>query len=174
MTSLGARFESERDRLRLTRAELHHECGYSVEQIRKVENDLSEPGAGLLAGLMRLGGNLRFVLLGDDDNQPRVNERDSTPYSATADEMAAARYRDQVRLEAREHAKLKNDRRKRVVTDQEADLLDAFRDLSRADREAVVAAIAGGRFEPAGGKQSGVTVTGSGNRTAGGSYYEGK
>lgn len=61
---LGSRFETERERLNLSRADIAARAAVSAEQIRRVEKDESKPGADILSALARSGGDVLFVLTG--------------------------------------------------------------------------------------------------------------
>lgn len=169
--TLGERFAAERERLAMSRAELAHAVGFSSEQIRKVELGERLPGAELLSALMELGGNVQYVLGASTTIDDRYS---STPGRfPTAEEMHQAQLREAIRREARAHRQLRADRRKKVLSDDEVTLIEAFRDLSarqRADELARVQGLADGHGEPA--SKAGVSVRG-GIRSAGRDYHEG-
>ena len=131
--SVGERFAEQREKLGLSRAELAHASGYSAEQIRKVEIGERMPGGELLAALLDVGGDVVHVLAGSSGVRETVD--DAFP---TAEELHQARLRERIRAEARAHARLRADRRKKVLTDEEADLVECYRDLTPLQREQVL------------------------------------
>lgn len=70
MSTLGRRFQNERERLGLSRTKLAALCDYSYVQVCRVEQGKQAPGAPLLAGLARAGGDIHFVLLGEPHARP--------------------------------------------------------------------------------------------------------
>lgn len=153
---VGERFEREREAFGLSRAELAAMCDYSAEQVRKVERGERAPGAQLLAALAEAGGDIRGVLLGALRSE-RVSEIDA---------IAAAEYRDRVRREAREHSRMRADRRKKLLSDDEADLVEIYREMSREQRERFLAIAS---TMAAGGGVGGAVViaSGAGTKAAG-------
>ena len=169
--SVGKRFEEVRDQLGLSRAELAHAGGYSAEQIRKVELGERMPGGELLAAVLDLGGDIAYILRGTSGIEERYEAVGKLP---TAEEMHLATLREQIRVEARNYAKLRMDRRKKVLSEDEADLIETYRDLSRAQRAHVVEMVgemrADGSIPPAktAHPSSGsVTASGAGAMAAG-------
>lgn len=160
--TVGERFAEVRERLGLSRSELAFAIGYSAEQIRKVELGERMPGGELLAALLDAGGDVVYVLSGSSGIEKRFDESSALP---TADEMSQARLREQIRIEARQYARTRADRRKKVLSDEEADLIDNFRELSSEQRREALAmtqALKSG-LKIGGGK----VVIGYGGRTAG-------
>lgn len=161
--SVGQRFAEERERLGLSRAELAHAAGYSAEQIRKVEIGERMPGGELLAALLDIGGDLVAVLKGASG----VRDAGDSSYP-TADELYEARLREQIRAEARAHSRMRADRRKKVLTDEEADLVEAYRELSKLQREQALAAVRALQAGMSiGGDGTTVVSSGPGSRAAG-------
>ncbi len=109
------------------------DAGYSAEQIRKVEIGERMPGGELLAALLDVGGDVVHVLAGSSGVREPVD--DAFP---TAEELHQARLRERIRAEARAHARLRADRRKKVLTDEEADLVECYRELTLLQREQVL------------------------------------
>lgn len=62
--SLGARFESERERLSLSRSQLAARAEVTPVQIGRIERDQSKPGAEILSALCSAGGDVAYVLIG--------------------------------------------------------------------------------------------------------------
>jgi transcriptional regulator with XRE-family HTH domain len=152
---VGERFMQEREKVGMTRAELAATCGYSSEQVRRVELGEQTAGARLLAALAEAGGDVRGILLGAGQAE-EISDMDA---------IAAAEYRDRVRREAREYSRMRADRRKKVLSDEEADLIDNYRELSSPQRvEALAMMQALKRGIPVGG---GKIVIGHGGKTAG-------
>lgn len=139
--AVGKRFEEERGRLDLTRADLAFAAGYSAEQIRKVEVGERMPGGELLAALLALRGDVHYVLSGSP-KIGKVKERIGPKYDVdsfpTMEELAVAKQAAQIKSEAKEWARLRADRRKKLLTDDEADLVEIYRQLSRMDRAHVL------------------------------------
>lgn len=156
--TVGERFMFEREKTGLSRAELAGTCEYSSEQVRRVEIGQQAPGARLLAALAEAGGDLRAILLGAGNEQPLSHW----------DAVAAAKYRDDVRREAREYARLRSDRKKKVLTDDEADLVEAYRELSKLQREQVLPALRAMFSGVGSDPSSSVTVVATGNANAAG------
>lgn len=135
--AVGQRFAEERERLDLSRSDLAFAAGYSAEQIRKVELGERMPGGELLAALLALHGDVTYVLAGSDKIS-EVRQRLTSPYDVdtfpTMEELAVAKQAAQIKTEAKEWARLRDDRRKKLLTDDEADLVEIYRQLSRVDR----------------------------------------
>ncbi|HEY4145188.1 helix-turn-helix transcriptional regulator [Pinirhizobacter sp.] len=176
---VGARFEQERERLNLSRAELAFAAGYSSEQIRKVEKGERMPGGELLAALLNLTGNIEYVLRGSNPQMGSVRNQEDRQL-LDIDSIEAARYLELVRREAREWSRMQSDRRKKVLTDEEADLIEAFRDLSRLQRERalqLLQAVRRGESDltaPSVSQEAAdISLVGDGNRVAGRDFHEG-
>lgn len=149
---VGERFLTEREKLGLSRADLADKCGYGAEQVRRVELGMQAPGARLLAALAEAGGDVRGLLLGAGFEE-EIEEIDA---------IYAAELRDRWRREARMWRQAKADRRKRLVSDDEADLLDAYRELDHNQRVRaieLVSAIKFGADGASGVRHQGVTAT---------------
>lgn len=135
--AVGQRFAEERERLDLSRADLAFATGYSAEQIRKVELGERMPGGELLAALLALHGDVSYVLAGSD-KMGEVRGRITPAYDAdafpTMEELAVARQAAKIKNEAKEWARQRADRRKKLLTDDEADLVEIYRQLSRVNR----------------------------------------
>lgn len=132
---VAERFIEERERMGYSRAELAYATGYSAEQIRKVERGERMPGAELLAALLKLRGNVEYVLLGAGATGKVAEASARFP---SADELADARRREEIRIEAMQWKRLRADRRKKVLTEDEADLVDGYRDLDDAGRASLL------------------------------------
>jgi len=135
---VGKRFAEERERLDLSRADLAFAAGYSAEQIRKVELGERMPGGELLAALLALRGDVAYVLAaapsaGEVRDQPSPSYFDTAPIP-TMEEMAIAKQAARIKAEKKEWSRMRDDRRKKVLTDDEADLVETYRELGRMDR----------------------------------------
>lgn len=139
--AVGQRFAEERERLDLSRADLAFATGYSAEQIRKVELGERMPGGELLAALLALHGDVLYVLSGSS-KIGEVQARIAPPYDPdtfpTMEELAVARQAAQIKSEAKEWARLESDRRKKLLTEDEVDLVEIYRQLSRIGRAHVL------------------------------------
>jgi transcriptional regulator with XRE-family HTH domain len=168
----GSRFREVREGLGLSRAELALAAGYSSEQIRRVEAGLKLPGAQLLASLMELGGDVRYVL-------GAVAEEQRDTIESLLQAGLYAQQREALRTETRIDRETRRETKGRVLTDQERDLVDAWRELSRDQRREVVAFVRRLRphsmlellprdqdaIEPPASQS--ISVSGSGNQVAG-------
>jgi transcriptional regulator with XRE-family HTH domain len=166
---LGQRFQEVREGLGLSRAELARAADYSAEQVRRVEAGTKLPGAQLLATLMDLGGDVCFVLGGNP----------TPPGNPFDDGLRASMYaqeREALRVEVRAAKRLRAEARGRVLTDQETQLVDAWRELSRDQRRKVADYLRGLRshveFDIFPSHQdalplSGISVRGNNNQVAG-------
>lgn len=139
---VGERFLAEREKLGLSRADLADKCGYGAEQVRRVELGMQAPGARLLAALAEAGGDVRGLLLGAGFEE-EIDEIDA---------IYAAKLRDRWHREARMWRQAKADRRKRLISDDEADLLDLYRELDHNQRARAIELVSsvryGGTAEP--------------------------
>lgn len=64
IAGLSYRFQRERERASLSRAQLATAAGMSAEQVRRVEAGISQPGANLLSALCTSGADISYVLTG--------------------------------------------------------------------------------------------------------------
>jgi transcriptional regulator with XRE-family HTH domain len=76
--TISARFAAERRRLQISRDHLGAAAGVTSVQIGRIERGNSLPGAGVLAALARLGGDVHYVLLGVPSNDERIERLEAS------------------------------------------------------------------------------------------------
>jgi hypothetical protein len=76
--TIAARFMAERLRIQADRSCVATAADVSGEQIRRIEIGISLPGAGVLAALARLGGDVNYVLIGIPSNDERIGRLEAS------------------------------------------------------------------------------------------------
>lgn len=64
MSTVGERVKEERKRLGLTQAELAQACGFNARAVKAAEANENWPSGPLLAGMLRMGMDVVYILSG--------------------------------------------------------------------------------------------------------------
>lgn len=175
---IGERLKSERTRLGLTQPALADIADAAKRTVIDWEKGVSTPTAAQLAALATAGVDVLYVVTGLPT--PGNAVRDLVPGKAVRDTgIARGRAVEELRatgaLPARSSKAGARAAAQAAPTDLPPDeqlLLDSYRALSTARKKQLLAELLTGATAKKTGKAGGVTVTGNGNRTAGGTYHE--